>query len=111
MVKRVLLAVVALCLCLLTVEAGLVAPAQPSDNFRESRAPAIIAPREATVAMPSAPNSRERRAGLFDGLLAACGLLVVALSMRAAEPRGRARQQTDGFFARRRGPPLQLVTA
>src|SRR5690349_25173412 len=110
MVKRVLLAVVGLVLCLHAFEAGVGAPAHAGGKLGEPRAPAIIAPHEATVAMPSAPNSRERRAGPFDALLAACGVLVFALAMGASEPRGRAARESGGFFARRRGPPLQFVT-
>ena len=110
MSKRLLLAVIGLILCLHAVDASFGASEQPSGLLRESRGPAIIAPHEATVAMPAAPGSRERRAGPFDALVLLCGLLVVALSTRTATPRSRAHLQTDGFYVRRRGPPHPFVT-
>lgn len=110
MSKRLLLAVLGLVLCLHAVDAGFGASEQPSGPLRESRSPAIIAPHEATVAMPSVPGSRERRAGPFDALVLLLGVLVVALSTRTATPGSHARRQTDGFYVRRRGPPLRFVT-
>jgi hypothetical protein len=110
MTKRLLLAVIGLVLCLHAVDAGFGASEQPSGLLRESRSPAIIAPHEATVAMPAVPGSRERRAGPFDAMVVLCGVLVVALATRTAEPGSRARRHTDGFYVRRRGPPLQFVT-
>ena len=71
MVKRVLLAVVGLVLCLHAFEAGVGAPAHAGGKLGESRAPAIIAPHETRQWLESAlqilpvASRREFRTGVL----------------------------------------------